>query len=227
MPNDVNVDQKKTAWHQEQERRSGDLLRVYNPTDEDYVIEWDRRGGTKRFRVKAKGEEVMTRFIAEKYIREMYQKIITEEADVAVLKENQRRVEKGLAEMNKWDEQYRFENPLLNVKSERARQIISLLYVGVESEWGVDRVDEPEETPADRPVFQSALETVQEERASGVTHTAGAQEFKCDWPGCTFTSSKSIGLIGHKRTHRTEAAKVEAPVDVDAKKNEALAGVSQ
>ena len=38
----------------EMERRSQDLIRVYNPLDEDYVVIWDKSSpvGAKLFRVK-------------------------------------------------------------------------------------------------------------------------------------------------------------------------------
>src|SRR3972149_5669820 len=92
---------KKSLFIQEMERRANDLLRVYNPTDADYIVKWDKRGGTKLFRVPAKGEAVHIRYIAEKYVREMFEKIIMEKAMTAVLKENEARVAKGMAEMDK------------------------------------------------------------------------------------------------------------------------------
>ena len=100
----------KTAYQRELERRSNDLLRIYNPLEEDYVIEWDKKEGVKLFRAELKQESVFIRYIAEKYIREVFNKIITEKADKAVLEENQRRIDKGMATMEKWKDQLAFES---------------------------------------------------------------------------------------------------------------------
>ncbi len=215
----------QSSYHYELERRANDLLRVYNPTNEDYIVVWDKKSGGKVFRVRAKQEEVLFRYIAEKYIREMFQKMINDEVDKAVIKANEDRVAKGMAEMTKYAEQYRFESPLLQPTSDKARKMIAILYVGVDREYGIDNeMGEEEQTPQDKPVFESALEDIQKQKVS--TPQAKAGQYKCDYPDCGFSSDKNIALLGHKRGHRTPDAPVDNS-DLEAKKKEALSQVSQ
>lgn len=219
-------EKKKSAVQQEMERRSNDLLRVYNPTDTDYVTQWDRKNGAKLFRVPKKEETVLVRYIAEKYIREMYMKIVTDKTDQAVLEENEKRINKGMAEMTKWKDQSIFDSKFYNPTDDEARRIIATLYVGVESEFGVDREieDSKPEVADNRPTLTRALEDVQTARDEGreiegedrKEEESMGGTFKCDYPGCDFSTETKVALFGHKRSHRD---------NVD-KKKQALAGVS-
>lgn len=38
-----------------------------------------------------------------------------------------------------------------------------------------------------------------------------AKEFKCDYPGCEFSTTAKIGLAGHQRTHKNEAGETILP----------------
>ena len=225
MPDVVQPDRKKTSYQQELERRSNDILRVYNPLDEDYIVEWDKRSGTKLFRAPKKEESVFIRYIAEKYIREMHTKIIISEADEAVRKENKRRIKAGMAAMDKTlktGEQEQFESKFYVGNDTRSKEIIALLYVGVETEHGVDKVYQQEqEGKDDRPVFERALEAVQEEKDTGVTPTTqhSSTQVKCNWPSCDFTTEYKIALFNHKKTHREE--------NLEDKKKEAVRKVSK
>src|SRR3990167_1304515 len=150
------AENKQTPFIQEMERRANDILRVYNPTDKDYVIEWDRKNGTKLFRVPAKSEASLLRYIAEKYIHEMFEKITTEKIDQSVIIENKRRGDKGFPVMNRWQEQLQFEGSVSNITPDDARKIIAVLYVGLDQEYGIDRIPSAQPViPDDRPVFSS------------------------------------------------------------------------
>lgn len=76
---------KNDALLREMERRSLDTFMVYNPTDEDYMLEWDRR--YTRIPNKNKnlgfgnGKMELPRYQMEKYAREMKDKLINKEAD--------------------------------------------------------------------------------------------------------------------------------------------------
>ena len=216
-------DRKKSSYTQELERRSSDSLRVFNPLDERYVVKYDKKDGVKLFAIEAKSEAVFIRYIAEKYIREMYDKIIITEADDAVRKENERRIKNGMAEMDKTlktNEQMVFESKFYVGNDTRAKEIIALLYMGVEAEWGVDRSPQAEaQSVDDRPSFDRALETVQEEKASGVKTTPVTNLLKCNHPECNFEAASKAGLMSHKRSHRKES--------LEAKKEEAVAQVSK
>ena len=158
----------KSITLQEMERRANDLLRVHNPTNTDYVIEWDRVNGTKLFRVPAKGEAVFVRYIAEKYIREMFDKIFSERAQREIIAENQKRIAKGIAEMDKTQrtgEQMHFESKFYHPTNEEAKQVLSLLYLGVENEYGVDRLMPTTEADNDSvSTFDKALSEVKQEK---------------------------------------------------------------
>jgi hypothetical protein len=227
----------KSVFIQEMERRTNDLLRVYNPIEKDFVVKWDKKNGTKLFRVPAKTESVHIRYIAEKYVREMYQQIITERTDKAVIEENERRVAKGFAEMLKYKEQQPFESRFYNPTDEDAKKIISILYVGIENEFGVDREAPPDESGVreEKPVFNRALESVMEEKKTSVptpqepttpplTEVPDRQKtedgFKCDHPGCDFTTKTRVALFGHKRSHQKEIDTLEE------KKQSAVSGIS-
>ena len=81
----VEDTRKKDAFLRELERKSLDTLMVYNPTDQDYFVEWDRR--FHRIPAKNKnagfgnGRMELVRYLAEKYAREMKNKLITEDND--------------------------------------------------------------------------------------------------------------------------------------------------
>lgn len=66
-------------------RKSLDKIMVYNPTDTDYVVEWDGFKHIVPNKNKdtgwGKGKRALERYLAEKYVREMKNKLITEKAD--------------------------------------------------------------------------------------------------------------------------------------------------
>jgi len=107
-----------SSYTQELKRRENDLIRVYNPLDVPKVIEWDRKNGVKLFRVPAKQEEVLIRYIAKKFIEEVFDYIISKKAGDAVIQANKERVEKGMAEMTPWKEQMAFESKFYNPDSD-------------------------------------------------------------------------------------------------------------
>ena len=218
-------DKHKSSYEQELVRRTNDLLRIYNPSDEDYVVEWDRKNGTKLFRIPKKEEAVLPRYIAEKFIREMFDKIIITEADKAVIKENDRRVKAGMAAMDKTmktGEQNQFESQFYIGNDQRSKEIIAILYMGMETEFGVDRMTQGQTEQQDsRPSFEQAMETVQEEKDSGETPTneTRSSQLKCSWPNCDYVTEHKIALFQHKKTHREE--------NLEDKKKEAANKVSK
>lgn len=216
----------KSSYIMEMERRANDLLRVYNPTNEDYVVEWDRKNGTKLFRVSAKQEEVLPRYIAEKFIKEMYTHILTDGIEKRIIKTNQERIAKGMQAMNRWDEQLRFEVEQQMTVEKEAGKIVATLYVGLEREYGIDTAPQAQEQPKDdKSAFERALQDVQAQKDSGLPPSNSKSTenglIHCDYPGCDFATEHRMGLVSHKRVHRKEAE------DIIAKKEEAVAGVTQ
>jgi hypothetical protein len=221
------LDRAKSSYQQELERKSNDLLIVYNPTDQRYLVEWDKRGGVKLFPIEAKSEAVFPRYIANRYIKAMYQQMLNDKAKEAIFKENQRRISVGMAEMDKTmktNEQMAFEEKFYNPSSEEARKIIALLYVGIQTEFGVDRMSPQTTKVDDTPVLERTLKSVQEEKDSKtyvdttngektqentLGEASGTQnDYKCGV--CSFVAKSNIGLVSHMRTHRDELEQKKA-----------------
>jgi len=226
----MQPDKAKSAKQQEMERRANDLIRIYNPLDKRYVVKYDKRGGTKLFPIEAKSESVVVRYIADKYTKEMYNLIISKEASDAITAENERRVEKGMAVMDKTQktgEQMQFETPYYMPNNEKAMKILSVLWVGTESEFGVDQVLEDESDPTDtRTTFEKSLEEIQTRKVGETAKVEKKESVKvegdnslvCDHPECGFEAKSSLGLISHKRKHRNE---------MENKKKEAVKNISK
>src|SRR3990172_8903989 len=90
---------KEEAWHKEQFRRSQDLVRVANPTNKDFRVNWDGFINV----VPAKGEKSLVRYIAVKYCREMKDQIINERNDAELSKQMADRAIKGMPEFTPYE----------------------------------------------------------------------------------------------------------------------------
>mgnify|MGYP001559554163 CR=1 FL=1 len=211
----------ESTYIQELKRKENDLIRVYNPTDKDHVVEYDRKNGAKLFRVPGLTEEVLPRYIARKYVEEMFGKIVNEKAAAAIIRENERRISVGMAEMTPWKEQVAFESKFYNLNEDDTKKLISILYVGLEREFGIDRLTVPDTRARDdKSDFERTLDDVITEKDQTPANTAIDENltppspttvtFSCDFPGCNFKTATKIALFGHKRSHRDESAKLEA-----------------
>lgn len=164
----------ESPFHAELERRSQDILRVFNPTDKRIVVKWDIGSGVpKVFPVEAAkdgvpGEGLFPRYIAEKYIRERVSAEIRLGALKAVEDENKRRNKTGQKLLDKTvtGDQLEFESPHYNMNTERWLSIAKKYYGGVVTEFGLDNVVEEEaavEPEYDRPVHQAGMEALYEQ----------------------------------------------------------------
>ena len=91
----MNEKQKPSIIHKELERRSQDRIKVANPTSEDYEVIWDGYA----FTVPANGTAIHPRYIAEKYVKEMTEKVITDMADSKIDEINEQREKEGKEKM--------------------------------------------------------------------------------------------------------------------------------
>ena len=130
------------AWHKEQRRRSQDLIRVYNPTNQDYVLVWE----DQKFIIPSKdsdkgwgkGMRVMQRYLAQKYTKEIVDKIIFEQSDKELLKRKEALTARGDVDPTfsaNVQLQYsgRSDNPKLREPLEDE------IWMGIEEEFGVDQ----------------------------------------------------------------------------------------
>ena len=145
------MDIQGEAWHNEQRRRSQDLIRVYNPTEQDYVLMWEN----ERFIVPSKdndkgwgkGMRVMQRYLAQKYTREIVDKMLIDGQDKALEERKVKLAGQGneypTFNANMQMSGLRTDSPSLR------EPIEDQVWLGIEEEFGVDReyVEIKEEKP--------------------------------------------------------------------------------
>ena len=141
-------------FKKELERSSKDRIRVYNPTEQDFDVYNDGY----RWTVPAKnrdngfgeGQQVFPRYLAVSFVQKLCDKIFMNDMDQAVKKENDRRVEKGLAKLNKWEEQAPFEIEYSQITEEnktKRKEMMMSMWLGIEEEYGADMIKEREQRP--------------------------------------------------------------------------------
>ena len=133
-PPELTLPQKQEAFKRELQRRSLDECKVFNPTSQDYTVYWDNHP----FRIPANGEAIFVRYICDRYMTEMTDKQLTFKSDENVRMENERRIKKGMALMDKHTEQPAFEANFQINKPELRKPILATLWGGVVKEYGKD-----------------------------------------------------------------------------------------
>ena len=136
------------AWHNEQRRKSQDLIRVYNFLDEDYVLVWDEGGAQAKFIVPnrskdmgwGKGMRVMQRYLARKYVNEMVTKVINMRQDMKLTD-----LKKKLQKQGATNIPFNANQELLSTEGVRTddkkirEELEDQLWLGIEEEFGMDR----------------------------------------------------------------------------------------
>jgi hypothetical protein len=135
---------RRDALIREMERKSLDTIMVYNPTEKDYMIEWDQR----YHRVPAKNKNMgfgngrmeLPRYLAEKYAREMKNHIINTLADSYMADLRRKREISGHPFRDKFEEN-NDALPLVPKTNdlERVREIYKTLILGVVREWAMEQ----------------------------------------------------------------------------------------
>lgn len=129
---------KEEVFHRELERRSLDIIRVKNPDNEDFFVEWDKR----HWNVKAQGTLDVPRYIAIKYCKDKAVDVINKLNDKMHASDIEDRAKKGLpAFESKWHEaQATTEQPRYPRTNDK--ELLSKLYseywVGLVYEYGKD-----------------------------------------------------------------------------------------
>lgn len=153
-----NRNKAQVAAHLEIWRRSQDICRVHNPTDEDFVVYNDRQVTNERWVIPAqtkdigpgKGNKDVPRYIAERYLDKMGGKLIQEKSKAhwEIEKTKYRLEERGQME----------ERLAIRVTDKREWDIITpMLFLGVVKRYEdtQDYVPEPPSEPK-KPTFSSA-----------------------------------------------------------------------
>lgn len=132
------------AWHNEQRRRSQDLIRVKNPTDKDFILIYEN----ERFVIPNKykdigygpGQRVMQRYLAERYTTKMVDQLIFGEADQKLEATKEKLIKRGATDI-----EYNANMEMMGVKGQRSdnpdvrRPYEDEIWMGIEEEFGVDR----------------------------------------------------------------------------------------
>ena len=143
----------------ELERKSRDLYKVFNPTNQDFIVELNKAVSRELWTIHANTEEIVPMYVAVKYAEEMGDKIIYDKSDSAVIEENDKRLAKGFNKMDVHTEQARFESQRLKSMMSKRDKLQAVLIKGLYKEYGL-----PSETPQnpDRSNFEvdSSVDTL-------------------------------------------------------------------
>lgn len=142
-PEEQKAQARKDAILREMERKSLDTIMVYNPTEKDYPLEWDKRYFIvpSKFKDKGfgKGKLELPRYLAEKYAREMKNHIINTLADSYMADLRRKREMAGQPFRDKFEEN-NDALPLVPKTNDldRVREIYKTLILGVVREWAME-----------------------------------------------------------------------------------------
>lgn len=147
----------------EMERLSNDECMIYNPTKDDYVVNWDGRTfvvpGAEKNRGYGKGALVVPRYIAKYYLKHMTDKLINEEYERKIKTEKAAFEKRG-----EWFGQKEIQiAPRTNDEQLRIKYM-KMLWGGVVREFGKDEVPNPDKAVgrADtRPMTDRLLDEVE------------------------------------------------------------------
>ena len=127
------------AWHQEQERKKYDIIRVANPTDKDFYVKYD----TGRFqKIPAQSTIDVPRYIAVRYVAHQKDAIIHWMAQEQHDKYIKEREEKGLPRYkSKYEENEETYNSAEYPKTNDPKlmqEVMDKLWIGLVYEFGRD-----------------------------------------------------------------------------------------
>ncbi|KKN14464.1 hypothetical protein LCGC14_0995860 [marine sediment metagenome] len=126
----------------ERERKSRDLWKVYNPTNQDFVVRLNVKVSPELWTIHAKKQEIVPEYVAIKYCEEMSTKIIYDKSDKAVIEENEKRMAKGFDKMDLHTEQQRFESRNLKRMGTKKGQLRDILVIGLHREYGRGEIED-------------------------------------------------------------------------------------
>lgn len=140
--------QQRDVYLRELERRSMDDFMVYNPTAEDFLIEWGHPPTYHRVPNKnkdmgfGKGKTELPRYLMEKYARDMKNKIVNELSEKFVADLTDSRMNKGQPFRDEFEKN---SEALARVPKTNDPRLIEKIYpsliLGLVREWGKDGVE--------------------------------------------------------------------------------------
>jgi len=139
---------------------------VHNPLSEPYPFKWDGFitliPAVTQDKGYGKGNALLDRGLANKYVKEMTDLFLTKLLDDATNAENGRRIEKGMKEMTEYEEQPVFETKFRINDPEKRKETLDTVWLGVYHEYGMDVPATPEDTMIsdNRPIDEQLLDTM-------------------------------------------------------------------
>jgi len=129
--------QKESLWHREMARKANDIIRVFNPTDKDFVVNWE---GNK-FRVSAKSTAEFPRYIALAYRRDMVVQLINELSEKKRAEWEQKRKKEGAAPINDYEKNMLlFPSEPRTDNEDLVRAFSKEIWLGTVKQFGLDEV---------------------------------------------------------------------------------------
>jgi len=139
----------------ELQRRANDRLKVFNPLTIDFTITYDGF----RHTVRSYQEKILSRDIAENYIKHMIDRLINDENDRKVKAENVRRKKSGQKDM---DPQERLTFDLRTSDPKLRKKYITYVYKGVTEYYGKEEKEEPDKKDK-RPTDEVLMEEMEKQ----------------------------------------------------------------
>lgn len=142
--------ENNNAVLREMYRKSMDSIRVYNPTQKDFVVEWD---GFKHIVPSSKkdvgfgsGQKVFARYLANKYAKDMKDHLINtkNEEEVKAMIEDAPRDLRAKYESDPYERRVLYDRVPRTDDPKRIKEIFEVIWMGVEERYGMDQAEADE-----------------------------------------------------------------------------------
>jgi hypothetical protein len=181
------------AWHFEQRRRMFDIIRVKNPTNQDFYVEYDIN---QHQRIPANSTIDIPRYIATRYVSHMKDKIVHDRSQKMHDDTVKERGAKGFPNYkSKWEENEETYNSADYPKSNDPKVIIPIindLWVGLVYEFGKDTLPLQDSRSGEvnlTPVEQQVIEQMETKRVDPKDSPVIQQDFQSQAIQPAFTST--------------------------------------
>lgn len=185
MPIPVLQTGEDEALHREMERISLDWCMIYNPTNDDFYIEWSAKDGRPwKYLVPNQKKDIgwgigkleVQRYLAIWYCKHMKDKIVNDKGVKQAEKMLATRRDKGQPDLTKFEEQNAIWGKTPRTTSnEELSTLYPILFLGVSREFGMDYAptDQPSNVDLTTPE-EKALEKLKNRKYTAKTETTAS-----------------------------------------------------
>jgi len=156
--------ERNSSILREMQRTSLDLIRIYNPTDEDFTIVWDGYKHIVPNKNKdtgyGKGMRVVQRYLAMWYLKHITDKIITEKQDAKIAQLRTKYEDAGIEDsILKAQLEVERNRSLRTDNEQEVKKIAEVVWLGIEERYGMDDEVVEQATSIDqRPVHEKVVD---------------------------------------------------------------------